>query len=79
MTSYQFNYVVQQNNRYARPIKVTSVRQNKSRKSRTCVYCGTEICKGDLYYSYKVLGGKRKSRCLNDPPKIYNDYEEFDI
>lgn len=77
MTPYQFNYVLKKS--AFRPYtKVNDIRYSKSLKNRDCVVCGCEIPKGDLYYSYKPIGQKRKSRCIKHPPRIYNDYEPFD-
>ena len=61
------------------PTVVNSVRHGVSMKSRTCVYCGCEIPRGDMYFSYKPIFDTRKDRCIQHPPKIYNDYERFDI
>lgn len=78
MTSYQLQFLSVALTKYE-PTKVTDVRHARSMKTRECVYCGCEIVKGDYYYSYKPIFGNRKSRCLDHPPKIYNDYERFDI
>lgn len=78
MNSYQMNYLkreIQQR----QPVKVKSYRFAKSRKSRECSYCGCEIPPNELYYSYKPMFSKRRARCWAHPPKIYNDYERFDI
>jgi len=78
MTGYQKYYLfkeIQQRN----PVLIKSVREHISSKSRICVYCGCEIVKGDYYYSYKPYFGKRKARCLDHSPKIYNDVERFDV
>jgi len=77
MTSYQLA-ITYRKSLQAVPIKVNDVRCAISMKSRTCVYCGTEIPKGDYYYSYKPIMSRRKCRCLDHPPKIYNDVERFD-
>ena len=78
MTSFQ-KYHLSNEIKQHKPIRVNSIRESVSRKSRTCVYCGCEIPKGDYYYSYKPYFGKRKDRCLDHSPKIYNDYERYDI
>lgn len=77
MTTYQ-KYYLSLLCRERLPVKVNDIRYSKSVKSRECVSCGCEIPKGDYYYSYKPFGSHRKSRCLDHPPKIYNDYEKFD-
>lgn len=61
------------------PILIKDVRYSKALKNYECVSCGNEIVKGDLYYSYKPLFENRKRRCINCKPKIYNDYERYDI
>ena len=78
MTNYQYGYLAKEIKKH-KPIKVNSVRDSVSNKSRVCVYCGCEIPKGDYYYSYKAMFGKRKARCIEHPPKIYNDVELYDI
>lgn len=78
MTRYQ-QYYISRKVREHLPIKVNAVRHGRSIRSRVCVYCGCEIVKGDYYYSYKNYFGNRKSRCLDHPPKIYNDFEPYDI
>lgn len=78
MTAYQMNYIADKSKQH-KPIKVKDLRYCKSIKSRMCVYCGAEIPKGDLYYSYKSMFGKRKSRCVDHIPKIYNDIERWDF
>ena len=77
MTPYQLAITIKKS-RYKEPIKVKDIRYSKARKNYECVACGREIPKGDLYYSYKPIGEKRKRRCSKHPPKIYNDYEPFD-
>ena len=77
MTSYQLQWLAKQVKQH-QPIKTHDVREATSLKSRTCVYCGKEIPKGDRYFSYKPIFGKRKSRCIDCYPKIYNDIERFD-
>ena len=77
MTSYQLQWLAKEKKQH-KPIQVSDIREVTSLKSRTCVYCGDEIPKGDRYYSYKPIFGKRKARCLKCPPKIYNDIERFD-
>ena len=59
-------------------VKIQDVRYAKSLKNRECVYCGCEIKKGDMYYSYKPIFGKRLSRCIDHKPKVYNDINMYD-
>ena len=78
MTNYQFGYLAKEI-KQGKPIRVNSIRHGVSNVSRVCVYCGNEIPKGDYYYSYKPMFGKRKARCIDHPPRIYNDIELYDI
>jgi hypothetical protein len=78
MTPYQLSYLHREVKKQD-PILVHDVRECISLKSRTCVYCGCEIPKGDRYFSYKPIFGKRKARCIDHPPRIYNDVERYDI
>ena len=77
MTNYQYGYLIEKMKSHP-PVKVNSMRNAVSKKSRTCVYCGCEIPKGDYYYNYKAMFGKRKDRCIEHPPTIYNDIELYD-
>ena len=78
MTKFQMYYISIRKREHL-PVNVNSYRFSVSSKSRECVYCGCEIPKGDMYYSYKSFFGKRKSRCRDHPPKIYNDVEKYDV
>lgn len=78
MNSFQLAYLSKKSKEFL-PVKVTDVRYAKSMKYRECTSCGNEIPKGDMYYSFKAIFSKRKARCLDCPPKIYNDINKEDL
>ena len=57
------------------PREIQDIRSDKSRKDgRFCAMCGAEIKKNEYYYSYKPFGKKRMNRCIDHPPKYYDEY-----
>ena len=59
------------------------VKQRKALKSYTCEKCKNEIPKGDLYFEYKPLPGKRywspwRKRCIDCKPKYYDEVDWYE-
>jgi len=70
-----------------KPWKIHTVFERKARKFHTCEQCHADIIPGDRYYEYKPLpirlksgkfkAAKWRKRCLDHPPKYYDEAETY--